>query len=252
LTNHLTLNVAQQGPRSGPAVIFLHGTSDSWFSFSRVLPLLPSDLRVVVPDHRGHGDSDCPAAGYRPTDFADDTVRLMDALGIEKAVVVGHSMGSFIARKILERTPQRVARLVLLGAGHTADIPTIRELQVIAAGLSDPVDEAFVREFQASCIETPVPPEFMETVVAGSRRVPARVWQASLAGLTDDPVAIKSPMTRTLVIGGRQDAVFSVTDQIVLARQFPRGELQLVDGVGHSLHWEQPETFGNALMRFGV
>ena len=57
---------------------------------------------------------------------------------------------------------------------------------------------------------------------------------------------------RTLVLGGRQDAVFSATEQMVLARQFPRGELHLIDGVGHTLHWEQPATFVSALLRFGV
>jgi pimeloyl-ACP methyl ester carboxylesterase len=89
-------------------------------------------------------------------------------------------------------------------------------------------------------------------VIANSRRMPARIWKATLQGLIDDQVTLSSPAVRTLVLGGRQDNVFSSNEQMVLARQFPRGELHLVDGVGHSLHWELPKTFVSALIRFGV
>ena len=93
LSNGVTLHYASQGPRTGPAVIMIHGYSDSWFSFSRVLPLLPPELRVIAPDMRGHGDSERPLSGYRIADMADDVIRLMDALNIPKAVLIGHSMG---------------------------------------------------------------------------------------------------------------------------------------------------------------
>ena len=69
---------------------------------------------------------------------------------------------------------------------------------------------------------------------------------------TDEFERVVRPDVRTLVLGGREDAVFSRTEQMVLARQFPRGELHLVDGVGHTLHWEQPAMFVSALTRFGV
>ena len=118
--------------------------------------------------------------------------------------------------------------------------------------LTDPVDETFVREFQTGSVHAPVPQPFLETVIAGSRRIPARIWKAVLQGLVEDEVKLQQPQVRTLVLGGRQDNVFSVTEQMQLARQFPRGELHLVDGVGHSLHWEMPKTFVSALTRFGV
>jgi non-heme chloroperoxidase len=52
------LHVAEQGPADGRAVLMLHGYSDSWVSYSRILPLLPTNWHVIVPDQRGHGDSD--------------------------------------------------------------------------------------------------------------------------------------------------------------------------------------------------
>jgi pimeloyl-ACP methyl ester carboxylesterase len=251
LSNGITLHVATQGPKLGPAMIMLHGITDSWFSFSRVLPLFAADMRVVVPDQRGHGDSERPAS-YRLDDFADDVIRLMDALQIEKAVILGHSMGSFVARKVYEMAPQRVARLVLVGAGPESTTAGMMELAAAVHQLTDPVDEAFVREFQMSCVNAPVPEPFMEAAIANSRRTPARVWQAAFQGLLEGRISLFRPQVRALVLGGRQDAVFSATEHMVLARQFPRGELHLVDGVGHSLHWEQPATFVSALLRFGV
>ena len=66
---------------------------------------------------RGHGDSERPPPGIGIDDLADDVMRLMDAMQIAKAVIVGHSMGSFVARKVYELAPGRVSRLVLVGAG---------------------------------------------------------------------------------------------------------------------------------------
>jgi non-heme chloroperoxidase len=252
LSNGITLHVATQGPKTGPAVVMLHGITDSWFSFSRVLPLLPPEMRVVVPDLRGHGDSERPSNGYRLDDFADDLIRLMDAMSIDKAALVGHSMGSFVARKVCELAPDRVSRLVLVGAGAVAQTRAMCELMTAVNELTDPVDEKFVREFQMSCVHAPVPEPFMEAAIANSRRTPARVWKAAFQGLIDSDIKLPHPHVRTLVVGGRKDAVFSATEQMVLARQFPRGELHLIDDVGHTLHWEQPATFVSALVRFGV
>jgi pimeloyl-ACP methyl ester carboxylesterase len=252
LSNGITLHVATQGPKTGPAVIMLHGITDSWFSFSRVLPLMPPDLRVVAPDMRGHGDSERPLIGYRLEDFADDVIRLMDATQIEKAVIVGHSMGSFVARKVYELAPERVTRLVLVGAGAVAQNQGMVDLVAAVNALTDPVDETFVREFQMSCVNAPVPDAFMEAAIANSRRMPARIWKAAFQGLLESEINLVRPPVRALVLGGRKDAVFSATEQMVLARQFPRGELHLVDEVGHTLHWEQPATFVSALIRFGV
>ena len=252
LSNGVMLHYAHQGPSNGPALVMLHGFTDSWFSFSRVLPLLPPELRVIAPDFRGHGDSERPQGGYRTSDLADDVIRLMDALNVPKAVIVGHCMGSFVARKVYTLAPDRVSRLVLLAAGPVAGNGVITPLMEAVDALTDPVDETFVREFQTGTVHAPVPAHFMETVIANSRRMPARVWKAVLRGLLDDEVTLSQPQVRTLVLGGREDTIFSANEQMVLARQFPRGELHLVDGVGHSLHWEMPKTFVSALTRFGV
>ena len=250
LGNGVHLHYARQGPPDGPAIILLHGYSDSSFSFSRVMPLLPPELRVIAPDLRGHGHSARPAKGYRIGDFARDVLRMMDLMSIPEATIVGHSMGSFVAQAIAERAPHRVSRLVLLSSASVADNPGIRELRREVNSLSDPVDLGFVRAFQYSTIATPVPVAFMDSAIGNSRRMPAHVWRKALQGLMEYRPKAPRPEVRTFVLGGNRDDVFSVDEQMALAHEFPNAELLIIDGIGHTLHWERPQRFVDELLRF--
>jgi non-heme chloroperoxidase len=242
LPGGVRLNYVHGGPTDGPAVIMLHGASDSSFSFSRVLPLMPAHLRVVAVDQRGHGSSDRPAFGYSMDTFASDLLALMDALLIDRATIVGHSMGSFIARRAAEKAPDRITRLVLLGSAINARNAVIKELLATTEALTDPVNEGFIREFQASTIARPVPSAFFEQVVAESRKLPARVWRQSFAGLWD--YQPQWPITcPTTILGGTLDAVFSADEHTALFRATERSTLHLEPGIGHTLHWEAPERF---------
>jgi non-heme chloroperoxidase len=252
LSGGVRLHYAQQGPRTGPAVLMLHGYTDSWFSFSRVLPLMPADLRIIVPDQRGHGNSTRPQSGYGLDDFAEDAIQLMDLLEVPKATVVGHSFGSFVARRMASFAPSRVHRLVLVGAAASANNASVRALRIEVGGLTDPVDPEFARSFQLSCVHRPIAPAFLEAVVANSQRMPAELWQTILGRLMDDPQPQFAPQCPTLVLGGRQDQVFPISEQMALAREIPGAALELVDEIGHTLHWEDPERFVAALQRFGV
>lgn len=100
LRTGVRLHYAEQGDPRGEPLILLHGLGDSWYSFSGILPKLPTSLRVFAIDQRGHGDSDRPASGYTLADLSDDAVAFMDAMGIPRATVIGHSMGSFVAQRV--------------------------------------------------------------------------------------------------------------------------------------------------------
>ena len=250
LAHGVRLHYLHQGPKAGPAIVLLHGFSDSSFSFSRVMPLLPAELRVVAPDLRGHGNSERPLVGYRMTDMAQDVVQLMDALGVPSAIVVGHSMGSFVAQAMADRSPKRVSQLVLLASAAKADNAGLRELRTVVEGLSDPVDAEFVRAFQYSCIAKDVPDSFMEAAIANSRRMPASVWKQVINGLVEYRPVTPRPLVPTLVLGGDRDAVFSVAEQMELAADYPNSTLRLMEGIGHTLHWEDPDRFVTELLKF--
>ena len=99
---------------------------------------------------RGHGKTDAPLNGYSIAQYAEDACQAMDALGWHKAVVGGHSMGTFVAQEMATRFPRRVSHLLLLGTATTADNALLRGLQQEVAELQDPVMRDFVYEFQSS------------------------------------------------------------------------------------------------------
>src|ERR671920_853170 len=149
LPTGVTLHYAEKGDLTGEAVIFLHGYSDSWFSYSRVLPLLSPEYHAFALTQRGHGDSDKPECCYTPDDFAADVDCFMDAVGIEEATLVGASTGALFAQRAALRYPRRVGRLVLIGAQTPAN-EAVSGLQEEVQALKDPVQPEFVRAFQES------------------------------------------------------------------------------------------------------
>ena len=239
----IRLHVMQQGPQDGPALVMVHGFPDSGFSFSGVLPLLPRDLRIVVPDLRGFGESDKPASGYSMTDFATDVLTLMDDLRLPSATIVGHSMGGFVARRTAELGRDRVDALVLIGSAATPRNDVVRSLAHQVERFTDPVDPAFVREFQLSTTFRSLSAPFLERLIAESLKVPAHVWKAALSGLLADEASEEPLRCPTYVIGGAEDAIFTRPEQEALAALIPGASVTILDGLGHSPHWEDPELF---------
>ena len=105
----------------GPDLIMLHGLSGNLALWHlKMVPMLRSDYRVTTFDLRGHGRSDMPPSGYTTGDMAEDLRGIMDALDIEKAHLVGHSMGADVSLNFALRYPDRVGRLILIEAGLPA------------------------------------------------------------------------------------------------------------------------------------
>ena len=113
-----TIALTQAGPEDGPAVVLVHGLASDSGTWDRALPLLAArGLRVYAIDLIGHGRSDKPRRAYLLDDFAESVLGVLDALGIDTATLVGHSLGGAIAVHVAAVHPSRVARLVLVSAG---------------------------------------------------------------------------------------------------------------------------------------
>lgn len=251
LATGVTLPILTAGREDGTPVLFLHGLSDSGPSWVPVLAHLPEGVRAIVPTQRGHGDAEKPVAGYAPADMVSDAVAILDTLGVERAVVVGHSMGTVVAQLLGATHPDRVKSLVLIGAfapleGH----PLVAEADELFGGLVDPVDPAFVREFQESTLAVPIDAAFLDQVVAESLKVPARVWQQAWAGIRDADLASayqRLTMPVHLICGDRD--TFTDRDmQDAIVAALPDVTLSVYAGAGHATHWEQPARFAAELL----
>jgi non-heme chloroperoxidase len=239
------LHYAERGDREGEAIVFLHAYTDSWFAFSRVLPLLSRSYHAFAPDERGHGDSDKPECCYTVDDFTADVDAFMDAVGIEEATLVGDSSGGMIAQRVALEYPHRVSRLVLMGSPTTL----LNNEAVIEAGeemraLEDPISPEFVREFHLSTIHHPVPEEFLSTALSETLKVPARVWRGYMEGVVltvDDTARLGEINSPTLILWGERDAILGREEQERRAAAIPDATLRVYPDTGHAVAFERPE-----------
>ena len=251
LPNQVKLQYVEQGNPSGIPVVLLHGVTDSWRSFEPVLPHLPDSIHAYALSQRGHGDADRPVAGYRPQDFATDLAAFMDALDIDPAVIVGHSMGSYAAQRFAIDNPGCILGLVLVGS-----FTNWRENQVVAefwedalSTLEEPIDPGFMREFQESPL---MEPAFLETVVREGLKVPAHVWREAWKALmdTDHSGELGKIEAPTLIVWGEEDELIPRSEQDALVAAIAGSRLVVYPGIGHSPHWEEPERFTTHLVAF--
>jgi non-heme chloroperoxidase len=231
----------EQGNPTGIPVLLVHAYADSWRSFERVLPHLAPSLHAFAPTQRGHGDAEKPSAGYGLAELAAELASFLDAVALPSAVVVGASSGGYVAQRFALDFPERTLALVLIGAPRSlADPPAV--VDAIAA-LEDPVDAAFVREFVLATSSERVPPDFLETMIWESSKLPAHVWRAALAGLVEavPPIDTGTIAVPTLIVWGDRDELLPRTGQEQLAASIPDSRLMIYEGVGHAVHWEVPE-----------
>ena len=242
----VTLPYIESGDAKGVPVIFLHGLGGSHRSFEPVLETLPKRMHAIAVTQRGHGDASRPADDYRPEDLAADLEAFMDALGIARAVIVGHSMGSLVARTFVHARPQRTLGIVLIGAlAAWSSSPVMQELWNAVDCLGEPVPEDFVRDFQRSTLATPVPDAFFEMVIDESLKLPGYVWRAATAGLIehDRSFAASGSMVPALIVWGDKDAFATRNDLTVLWTGLKNSVLSVYVGTGHAVHWEMPVRF---------
>lgn len=254
LGNDLTLSYAVQGDESGPVVVMLPGSTDSWRSYEPVLEQFPLSIRAIAVSQRGHGDSDKPPVGYRVEDFAADVVLLLDGLGIQRAVVAGHSGSCLVARRVAIDHPDRVAGLVLEASPTTlsGDADLEGFLASVVSSLTDPIDPIFARSFVADTSSDKLAPDVLDQLVGEILKVPARVWKEMFSALLayDDVDELGRITAPTLLIWGDSDALVGREMQEMLAERIRGAELLPYPGVGHTPRWEEPARFAHDVATF--
>ena len=247
LATGIAVEYAEVGEPAAPLVVLLPGPTDSWRSYEPVLDGLSDSIRVIAVSQRGHGESDKPAVGYRVEDFAADVPLLLDALGIERAVLAGHSGSCLWARRVAIDHPDRVAGLVLEASPSTLRGHTGLEefVESVVAGLTDPIELDFARSVIADTSSENLPPELIDELAREVMKVPTRVWTEMFQGLLvyDDLAELQAIATPTLLVWGDADGIVGREMQTTLAARIQGAELQVYAGVGHTPRWEAPTRF---------
>ena len=253
LPSGVRLEYAEQGSPAGLPVVMLHGITDSWRSFETVMQHLPASLNVFSLSQRGHGESDRPQS-LRTSDFAADAAAFIETLGLRRALVVGHSMGSVNAMRLAIDRPDLLHGLVLAGAfaGFRSNAALAEFHRECIVPLRDPIDRAFIEEWQRSTLARPIDPAYFDTIVRETMKVPARVWHSAFGALFDDEHAngmhrIEAP---ALLAWGEFDTFAPRADQDTILGRVRGSRLVVYEGAGHALHWEEPARFAADVAAF--
>ena len=243
LSTGVTVEYIENGALAGTPLLLLHGLSDSWQSFLPMLPHLPHRVRALAFTQRGHGQSSKPRDDYRLETLVSDALAFLDAMHVERAIVVGHSMGAAVATLLAARHGDRVAGLALLGA--FADFrgnAGIVELRQDVQHLSDPVDSDFARAFQISTIARMIDDDFIELVVSDSQALPSFAWRSLLNAFvaTDLAKAFGKIDTPTTLVWGDCDAFVPHSDQEAMLSAIRDATLRVLTDTGHAVHWDRP------------
>jgi pimeloyl-ACP methyl ester carboxylesterase len=257
------LAVAVSDAGAGPPVVLLHGLACGKRMWFHQIRGLRNRFRVIAYDQRGHGLTDAPAVAtdYSAGHLARDLVGVLDVLKIERAAIVGFSLGGGPALALAASKPERVSRLVLADVGAGADDPLKTEwmarrwLKLIAQGAVDELvcdmlrSELFkvyarrsvrCRDYMAGLIRA--------TPINGLRFTLSEVLakRKSLFRMTGLLRSVRAP---TLIVVGQRDYVCSKAARL-LAQTIPNAALKIIENSGHMSPLEQPAAFSAALLEF--
>lgn len=253
LSNGIRIAYVEAGNPDGEPLLLLHGFTDSSRSFSPMVPYL-GRYRLLIPDQRGHGASDAPECCFGSSQLAHDARLFLDALGVHRAAVAGHSLGSMVAISLAADHPDRVSKLILIGS--TALVPVKRGdwLYDNATAVNDRLEPAtqFAKDWHPANQPTPIEPSFAEAMNAELYSIPGHVWRGVMRELSDVPVGrhaadVKAPV---LVLSGGKDALFPSEHHQSLMKTFPQAKGHVFPELGHNPNWERPQEVAAAISSF--
>jgi len=244
---------------TGEPLLLIEGLGYASWSWFRQIEGLSDSYCVVSFDNRGVGKSDKPDIPYSIELMADDVARLLESLGIEKAHILGVSMGGYIAQKLAIKYPQKVKSLVLgcTSFGGPQSIPLTEEAlqsmlkveglnaeEVIRQGFKAAISPKFIRGY----------PEVVDQLVAWRlvNPTPRYAWERQFAAAA--AFNVESQLNKinvpTLVITGSEDIVVPPQNSILLAERISGAHLVIIPGGGHLFFIENAKEFNRAVLEF--
>lgn len=251
LPNGVTLAYSEMGNSEGEPLLLIHGYTDNSRSWSLVAPYL-KNRHIYAIDLRGHGKSSAPECCYAYTDFAYDAYLFLKAMKIERADVVGHSLGSLTAQVLAAEYPEKVDKVVLVSSTTDTGGGPGTWLWDNIMPLQPPIDPngKFMMDWYWN--PNPVDESFIKPEREESAAVPIHVWKGVLWGTTTGDLSnisklIKAPV---MIFWGDQDQLFDASHQQKLKAAFPQARYETFKGFGHNMFWEQPQRAAELIDTF--
>lgn len=253
LSSGVNIHVEQRSGREDePTLVFLHYWGGSSRTWDRVIAALPGRYPTIATDHRGWGASDAPADGYAIADLAIDAQRVIAALGLQRYVLVGHSMGGKVAQWIASRRPAGLAGVVLVAPSPPSPMVLPDEQRAAMAHAYD-TRESIEWVLDNVLTGKGLDAEARAQVIADSLRgaAPAKLaWPtaAMLEDISADVVAINVPV---LVVSGECDQVDRIeTLKSALLPKIAGARMHVLPGVGHLSPLEAPKALAAVIDAF--
>lgn len=251
--NGIRVNFTDDG--AGTPLLFVHGFPLDRNSWEPQILAFAADHRCIAPDLRGFGDTEATVGVATMEQFADDLAALLQHLRLESAVIIGHSMGGYIALAFARKYAKMLRGLVLVATRSTADSPD-------AAAGRRATAEKVRTEGTAPLIANMAPkmiaagnahsglPDFVQMMMG---RASQDGVVATLRGLADRPDStplLPTITVPTLVITGTDDDLIPASESEKMAAVIPRARLEKIAGAGHLVAYEKPAEFNAALRRW--
>ncbi len=253
--NGVSLAVEVRG--KGPAVLFVHGYPLDRTLWAAQLASLEG-YRVIAPDLRGLGLSDAPDLGYSMPTYADDLAALLEALQVDEVVLIGLSMGGYVAFEFLRRHRERVRALVLFDTRADADASDVRRARDQQSSLAREQGAAAIADQMLPRMLAPGAAQSMPHVV---ERVRGMMLAAPVAGIAGALAAMRDRADSTallamledlptMIVVGEDDAMTPVDLARAMASAVPGARLEVVAGAGHLPPMEAPGEVNALLLDF--
>jgi len=232
----------------GPAVVLIHGSGGHHASWWQQTPSLSRSYSVVTLDLRGFGKSTSDLEEFDSLAFPDDIVAVLDDAGVERAVLVGQSIGASAALKVAVREPERIAGVVLahsLGGIDHEELAALVKADRAKAEELPVLDRLMSKPFQTSRPDLTFLFRQMGTFNAAKM---ADLRNLTAGGPTLEQV--KDSGVSVCFLTGENDAVLTPGTVRRAHELLPDSALDIVAGAPHSMYWETPQLFNAALERF--
>lgn len=244
------MRIAWERQGAGPPLLLIHGLGYARWGWEPVVEPLARSFDVILFDNRGIGESDAPAGPYTAESMAGDAIQVLDEAGVDRAHVVGTSLGGMVAQELALGRPERVDRLVLAstttGGAKAFPMPQ-RTVDLMTA-------RATMREYVENALEPDPRPELVERILVHRERTaqPFEHWfaQAGAGASFDAHDRLGSLSAATLIQHGDGDVVVDPRNADLLAAAIPDARTSLYPGAGHLFMWQEPDRFVRELEEF--